>query len=129
MSQPTLPEPISSLTEMCIVTVSDSAGKDIVNRLLDKREVQRLGSRSGASEVKQHKWFAKTNWGLLRNAQPPVRHRPPISFSRLRVCPGAPPRERTRLRAPHPRDPKLILPLCASASCVPHIAYRHLVLA
>lgn len=46
--------------------------KDIVTRLLDKRESTRLGSKSGASEVKQHKWFAKINWGLLRNTQPPV---------------------------------------------------------
>ena len=49
-----------------------SAGKDIITRLLDKREWTRLGSKSGASEVKQHKWFAKINWGLLRNTQPPV---------------------------------------------------------
>lgn len=49
-----------------------SAGKDCVTRLLDKNERTRLGSRSGASEVKQHKWFAKINWGLLRNTQPPV---------------------------------------------------------
>ena len=41
-------------------------------RLLDKWERTRLGSRSGASEVKQHKWFAKINWGLLRNTRPPV---------------------------------------------------------
>ncbi len=46
--------------------------KDAVSRLLDKREATRLGSKSGASEVKQHKWFAKINWGLLRNTQPPV---------------------------------------------------------
>jgi hypothetical protein len=46
--------------------------KDIVSRLLDKRETTRLGSKSGASEVKQHKWFAKINWGLLRHTQPPV---------------------------------------------------------
>ncbi|KAI0786359.1 Pkinase-domain-containing protein [Abortiporus biennis] len=46
--------------------------KDVVNRLLDKRETTRLGSKSGASEVKQHKWFAKINWGLLRNTQPPI---------------------------------------------------------
>jgi hypothetical protein len=53
-------------------------------RLLEKRETARLGSRSGASEVKQHKWFAKTNWGLLRNTQPPV------GFSvRARVAPMA----------------------------------------
>ncbi|PSR73636.1 hypothetical protein PHLCEN_2v10555 [Hermanssonia centrifuga] len=48
-----------------------SACKDAVTRLLDKRESTRLGSKSGASEVKQHKWFAKINWGLLRNTQPP----------------------------------------------------------
>ncbi|KAH9844046.1 Pkinase-domain-containing protein [Rhodofomes roseus] len=48
------------------------AGKDVITRLLDKREPTRLGSQTGASEVKQHKWFAKINWGLLRNTQPPV---------------------------------------------------------
>ena len=42
-------------------------------RLLDKNEWTRLGSKSGASEVKQHRWFSKINWGLLRNTQPPVR--------------------------------------------------------
>ncbi|KAJ3811807.1 AGC/RSK protein kinase [Lentinula aff. lateritia] len=49
-----------------------AAGKDCVTRLLDKNESTRLGSRSGASEVKQHKWFAKVNWGLLRNMKPPI---------------------------------------------------------
>jgi len=48
------------------------AGKDLVTRLLDKDEKTRMGSKSGASEVKQHKWFAKINWGLLRNTQPPI---------------------------------------------------------
>ncbi|TFK43355.1 Pkinase-domain-containing protein [Crucibulum laeve] len=48
------------------------AAKDCVTRLLDKNERTRLGSRSGASEVKQHKWFAKINWGLLRNTRPPI---------------------------------------------------------
>jgi hypothetical protein len=41
-------------------------------KLLDKNELTRLGSKSGASEVKQHKWFSKINWGLLRHTQPPV---------------------------------------------------------
>ncbi|KAF5333495.1 hypothetical protein D9611_002320 [Ephemerocybe angulata] len=49
-----------------------SAGKDCMVRLLDKNERARLGSRSGASEVKQHKWFSKINWGLLRNTRPPI---------------------------------------------------------
>ncbi|CAE6445147.1 unnamed protein product [Rhizoctonia solani] len=48
-------------------------GKDIIVRLLDKSELTRLGSQSGASEVKQHKWFAKLNWGLLRNQRPPIQ--------------------------------------------------------
>ncbi|KAG5637057.1 hypothetical protein H0H81_005969 [Sphagnurus paluster] len=51
-----------------------SSGKDCITRLLDKSERTRLGSKSGASEVKQHKWFAKINWGLLRNQQPPRAH-------------------------------------------------------
>ncbi|KAI0080771.1 Pkinase-domain-containing protein [Panus rudis PR-1116 ss-1] len=48
------------------------ACRDIVVRLLDKDEMSRLGSKSGASEVKQHKWFQKINWGLLRNTSPPI---------------------------------------------------------
>ncbi|KZV75460.1 Pkinase-domain-containing protein [Peniophora sp. CONT] len=49
-----------------------SACKDCVTRLLDKSDALRLGSKTGASEVKQHKWFAKINWGLLRNTEPPI---------------------------------------------------------
>ncbi|KAF8914096.1 kinase-like domain-containing protein [Gymnopilus junonius] len=48
------------------------AAKDCIGRLLDKSERTRLGSKSGASEVKQHKWFGKINWGLLRNTRPPI---------------------------------------------------------
>ena len=48
------------------------AGKEIITRLLNKVENKRLGSQSGASEVKNHKWFAKLNWGLLRNEKPPI---------------------------------------------------------
>ncbi|KAI0036085.1 Pkinase-domain-containing protein [Vararia minispora EC-137] len=49
-----------------------SACRDCVTRLLDKQDSTRLGSKTGASEVKQHKWFAKINWGLLRNLEPPI---------------------------------------------------------
>ena len=69
------PVPIRSRTFLLSLTTHTnffSAGKDIIFRLLDKREATRLGSKSGASEVKQHKWFAKISWGLLRNTQPPV---------------------------------------------------------
>ena len=58
------------------------ACKDVVTRLLDKRESSRLGSMTGASEVKAHKWFAKINWGLLRNTQPPVSVTFPLTASR-----------------------------------------------
>lgn len=46
--------------------------KSCIRKLLIKDENKRLGSASGASEVKQHKWFASVNWGLLRNMTPPV---------------------------------------------------------
>ena len=55
-----------------LTEVLHSACKDCVTRLLDKSDTLRLGSKTGASEVKQHKWFAKINWGLLRNTEPPV---------------------------------------------------------
>ncbi|GAA5874747.1 hypothetical protein JCM16303_002970 [Sporobolomyces ruberrimus] len=46
--------------------------KSVIKRLLCKDEHKRLGSQSGASEVKQHKWFATLNWGLLRHQKPPI---------------------------------------------------------
>ena len=66
-------------TNRCIchgLNAGDSPGRKTADRKyfprLDKNEKTRLGSRSGASEVKQHKWFSKINWGLLRNTRPPV---------------------------------------------------------
>jgi protein-serine/threonine kinase len=49
--------------------------KSAIRKLLIKDEHKRLGSNSGASEVKQHKWFATVNWGLLRHMTPPVSSR------------------------------------------------------
>ncbi|KAK9896032.1 Pkinase-domain-containing protein [Cystobasidium minutum MCA 4210] len=46
--------------------------KHIIRKLLIKDENKRLGSQSGASEVKSHKWFAPITWGLLRNTRPPI---------------------------------------------------------
>jgi hypothetical protein len=63
-----------------------SAGKDIVCRLLDKEENTRLGSKTGASEVKQHKWFSKINWGLLRNTAPPVSCAACVARFRMVAC-------------------------------------------
>jgi serine/threonine protein kinase len=46
--------------------------RHIIRKLLIKDENKRLGSQSGASEVKSHKWFAPITWGLLRNTRPPI---------------------------------------------------------
>ncbi|ORY30015.1 kinase-like domain-containing protein, partial [Naematelia encephala] len=46
--------------------------KSAIRKLLIKDEHKRLGSSSGASEVKQHKWFSNLNWGLLRHTTPPI---------------------------------------------------------
>lgn len=46
--------------------------KSLIRKLLTKDEHKRLGSSSGASEVKQHKWFQNVSWGLLRHMTPPI---------------------------------------------------------
>lgn len=46
--------------------------KSIIKKLLIKDEHRRLGSQTGASEVKQHKWFSNISWGLLRHQKPPI---------------------------------------------------------
>ena len=52
--------------------VTTTVCKSVIKKLLIKDEHKRLGSQSGASEVKQHKWFASINWGLLRHQKPPI---------------------------------------------------------
>ena len=49
-----------------------SSCRSLIRKLLIKDENKRLGSNSGASEVKQHKWFSNLSWGLLRNLKPPI---------------------------------------------------------
>ncbi|KAJ2161405.1 serine/threonine protein kinase, AGC [Coemansia sp. RSA 552] len=46
--------------------------KALVRRLLAKSDKKRLGSRAGASDVKQHGWFRTITWALLRNRTPPI---------------------------------------------------------
>lgn len=58
--------------QLLIYEILFRAGRDCIARLLIKDDRRRLGSRSGASEVKQHKWFGKIHWGLLRHTIPPV---------------------------------------------------------
>jgi protein-serine/threonine kinase len=59
--------------------------KSHIKKLLCKDEHKRLGSQSGASEVKQHKWFASVNWGLLRHSKPPIIPSP--SYVNIRSFP------------------------------------------
>lgn len=46
--------------------------KSLIRKLLIKDEVKRLGSKSGASDVKNHAFFKHTQWALLRNQTPPM---------------------------------------------------------
>lgn len=51
---------------------TSSSCKQLVKKLLIKDETKRLGSRSGASDVKSHSFFKTTQWALLRHAKPPM---------------------------------------------------------
>nr|AML78527.1 putative LOV domain-containing protein [Pandorina morum] len=46
-------------------------GRDLIDKLLVKDIGRRLGSRTGANEIKSHPWFKGVNWALLRNETPP----------------------------------------------------------
>ncbi|KAK4967034.1 serine/threonine protein kinase, AGC [Elasticomyces elasticus] len=46
--------------------------KSLIRKLLIKDELRRLGSRAGASDVKQHPFFRTTQWALLRHSKPPI---------------------------------------------------------
>ncbi|KAF2461207.1 kinase-like domain-containing protein [Lineolata rhizophorae] len=46
--------------------------KSLIRKLLTKDELKRLGSRAGASDVKQHPFFKSTQWALLRHMKPPI---------------------------------------------------------
>ncbi|KAJ8641293.1 hypothetical protein MRB53_017987 [Persea americana] len=47
-----------------------SAG-DLISSLLEKDPANRLGSVTGATEIKQHPFFEGVNWALIRCALPP----------------------------------------------------------
>lgn len=49
-----------------------SSCKSLIKKLLIKDETKRLGSHSGASEIKSHAFFKNTQWALLRNQKPPM---------------------------------------------------------
>ncbi|KAF9182644.1 serine/threonine protein kinase, AGC [Haplosporangium sp. Z 767] len=46
--------------------------KSVIRKLLIKDDKLRLGSKAGASDVKQHPFFKTTNWALLRHQPPPI---------------------------------------------------------
>lgn len=45
--------------------------QDLIEKLLVKDVSRRLGSKTGANEIKAHPWFKGINWALLRNESPP----------------------------------------------------------
>ncbi len=49
-----------------------SSCRNLVKKLLVKDPVKRLGSKSGASEIKSHTFFKTVQWDLLRNQKPPL---------------------------------------------------------
>lgn len=46
--------------------------KSLIKKLLIKDETKRLGSKTGASDIKNHIFFKNTQWALLRNQKPPM---------------------------------------------------------
>ncbi|GFY84945.1 protein kinase superfamily protein [Actinidia rufa] len=52
------------------------AAKDLIRGLLAKDPQKRLGFKRGATEIKQHPFFASVNWALIRSNQPPEIPKP-----------------------------------------------------
>lgn len=46
--------------------------KSLIKKLLVKEETKRLGSKMGASDIKNHPFFKSTQWALLRHQKPPM---------------------------------------------------------
>ena len=51
--------------------VTSPQAKDLITELLQRNPMHRLGSQSGAEEIKAHAFFRGINWALLRNETPP----------------------------------------------------------
>ncbi|KAI5961028.1 NRC2 [Candida pseudojiufengensis] len=54
------------------IQVISSNCKSLIKKLLIKEEEKRLGSKTGASEIKNHSFFKNTQWALLRHQKPPM---------------------------------------------------------
>lgn len=48
-----------------------SGARDLIKALLGKEPHNRLGSKRGATEIKQHPFFEGVNWALIRSITPP----------------------------------------------------------
>nr|AML78684.1 putative LOV domain-containing protein [Melissa officinalis] len=62
-------------------------GKQLMYRLLHRDPKNRLGSREGANEVKQHPFFRGINWALVRCMSPPILDAP-LFEEKEKVDPG-----------------------------------------
>lgn len=51
---------------------TSSQCRNLIRKLLIKDEPKRLGSRAGASDIKNHPFFKTLSWALLRNMRPPI---------------------------------------------------------
>ncbi|XP_015952211.1 phototropin-2-like [Arachis duranensis] len=52
------------------------AARQLINALLQRDPASRLGSTTGANEIKQHPFFRGINWPLIRNMNPPPLEAP-----------------------------------------------------
>ncbi|KAK4492014.1 hypothetical protein RD792_002802 [Penstemon davidsonii] len=62
--------------------------KQLIYRLLHRDPKNRLGSREGANEVKQHPFFRGINWALVRCMKPPNLDAPIFEEKEKDVDPG-----------------------------------------
>ncbi|KAJ7529645.1 hypothetical protein O6H91_15G060200 [Diphasiastrum complanatum] len=64
------------------------AARDLIRGLLVKDPQHRLASKRGATEIKQHPYFAGVNWALIRSSPPPEIPTPnPDSFGNKALSP------------------------------------------
>ena len=67
---------------------STYASRDLIRGLLVKEPQHRLGTKRGATEIKQHPFFEGVNWALIRCSTPPEVPRPieaelPVKFGKV----------------------------------------------
>lgn len=59
----------------------DAVARDLIERLLEKNPVMRLGSLAGGAEdIKRHPWFREVKWDLLSKLLIKAPYRPKLAF-------------------------------------------------